>query len=178
VKDSGGRRVGPRDNYFARASVSAGTDGVRLKARVNDGRLECAEIVLSPDLSYGTYRFEVATDLSRLASSLTLGMFLWSDSDDFAHREIDIEDGRWGHPQNDDMQFVVQPDAAPGNMLRFSLGRFRGHRRTPSPGRRAESPSKQRTAAWWSATLLSNAACRRLVAVSMCESISGIRLHR
>ena len=34
--------------------------------------------------SYGTYRFALATDLSRLTSSLTLGMFLWSDGEDFA----------------------------------------------------------------------------------------------
>jgi hypothetical protein len=117
-----------------------------------NGRLECSEIVLLDNLSYGTYRWVVATDLSRLANSLTLGLFLWSDSDDFAHREIDIEAGVWGTPRGaagarnnrvdrppqEDMQFVLQPFTVPGNMVRFSLGTFKGpsvHSFTWTPGR-------------------------------------------
>jgi len=138
VKDSGAHRVGPGNNYFARASVAVEKEGLRLRARTNHGRLECAEVILRDDLSYGAYRFTVMSDLTRLASSLTLGMFLWSDNDDFAHREIDIEAGRWGRPGNQDMQFVLQPHTTPGNVLRFSLGAFNGpsvHEFTWTPGR-------------------------------------------
>ena len=138
VKNSEGRRVGPGHNYFAVSSVESAPDGLRLQARIVDGRLECAEVVLMADLSYGTYKFIVNTDLSRMASSLTLGMFLWSDNEEFAHREIDIEAGRWGDPRNDDMQFVLQPYSVPSNMLRFSLGRFIDasiHSFTWAPGR-------------------------------------------
>lgn len=118
--------------------MTAGNEGLRLRAQIVDGRLECGEVILLESLSYGTYRFTVATDLARLASSLTLGMFLWSDDGDFAHREIDIEAGRWGERDNEDMQFVLQPYAVPGNVLRFHLGAFRGpsvHEFTWAPGR-------------------------------------------
>jgi hypothetical protein len=147
VKDSAGLKVGPGNNYFARGSVSVDKEGLRLRARVVDGRLECAEVVLLPEALLGTFRFTIATDLARMSSSLTLGLFLWSDSDELAHREVDIEAGRWGEPRNEarsgkqptnDMQFVLQPFAVPGNMIRFALGTFRGpsvHTIIWAPGR-------------------------------------------
>ena len=130
--------MGPGNNHFGRSSVAAGRDGLRLRAQVAEGRLECGEVILLDSLSYGTYRFTVETDLARLASSLTLGMFLWSDDEDFAHREIDIEAGRWGQVDNEDMQFVLQPYTVPENILRFRLGAFKGpsfHEFTWAPGR-------------------------------------------
>ena len=138
VKDSGKDRVGPGNNYFARASVAVKREGLQLRARVNHGRLECAEVILLDDLSYGVYRFTVASDLTRLASSLTFGMFQWADDEGFADREIDIEAGRWGRPGNQDMQFVVQPHTVPGNLRRFALGAFNGpsvHEFAWTPGR-------------------------------------------
>ena len=126
MKDSEGRRLGPGDNYFGRQSVSLANDGLHLRVQERDGRLECGEVILGKEPSYGTYRFTVATDLTRLGNSLTFGMFLWSDDPEFAHREIDVEAGRWGDVSNDDMQFVLQPFSVPGNMLRFPLGVYRG----------------------------------------------------
>jgi hypothetical protein len=74
-------------------------------------------------------------------------LFLWSDSEEFAHREIDVEAGLWGDPRNPtgNMQFVLQPYAVPGNLLRFWLGKFKGpsvHSFTWTPGRIAFETSK------------------------------------
>ena len=70
---------------------------------------------------YGTYSFEIASDAARLDSNLVLGLFSWSDTSAYKHREIDIEISRWGRPNSENMQFVVPPYDVAGNMRRFML---------------------------------------------------------
>jgi hypothetical protein len=121
VKDSGGARVGPGNNYFSAHSVELVPGGVKLKVAERAGRFECAEIVSRRSFGYGTYRFTIASNVDDLAANLVLGLFTWSDAPEFHHREIDIEIGRWGDPDNQNLQFVVQPYTRPQNMVRFTL---------------------------------------------------------
>jgi hypothetical protein len=123
VKDSGGHRVGPDSNYFSEDAVSVDADGLTLRVFEKDGRYYCAEIVSVAHFGYGTYRFVVASNVSRLAPELVLGLFTWSDDpgDEGSHKELDIELSRWGDPANDVAQFVVQPYTRPGNIRRFAL---------------------------------------------------------
>jgi hypothetical protein len=123
VKDSAGARIGPGSNYFSQDAVSVGPEGLRLKVFEKDGRFVCGEVVTAASFGYGTYRFVVASDVDRLATNLTLGMFTWSDDpgEEGTHKELDIELGRWGDPSNDLAQFVVQPYTRPQNMVRFPM---------------------------------------------------------
>lgn len=109
--------------------------------RQNDGRWYAGEVrVLLPAeqyYDYGTYSFHVKriqvvdtfTDglvNKVLPPSVTLGLFTWDDTKNYAIREdfnqeVDIELGRWNIRDNGDVQFLVQP---PGNpqMHRFYSG--------------------------------------------------------
>jgi hypothetical protein len=123
VKNSGNRRVGPGANYFSDDAVRVDAEGLKLRVIEKDGRFYCAEVVSVASLGYGTYRFHVASNVDRLAPNLTLGLFTWSDDpgEEGTHKELDVELGRWGSPNNDIAQFVVQPYTRPENIIRFSL---------------------------------------------------------
>jgi hypothetical protein len=45
---------------------------------------------------YGTYRWQVATDVSRQAPEYVLGLFTYGKDAAYGHREIDIEASGWG----------------------------------------------------------------------------------
>jgi len=123
VKDSRGQRVGPDDNYFSEDGVRVDERGLTLRVFERDGRYYCAEVVSAAHLGYGTYRFDVASNVNRLAADLVLGLFTWSDDPgaEGTHKELDIELSRWGNPENDVAQFVVQPYTKPENIRRFAL---------------------------------------------------------
>jgi len=123
VKDSSGQRVGPGSNYFSEDAVQVDAQGLKLRVFEKDGRFYCAEVVSTESFGYGTYRFHVASNVDRLASNLTLGLFTWSDDpgEEGTHKELDVELGRWNKDDNDVGQFVVQPYDRPSNILRFSM---------------------------------------------------------
>ena len=81
----------------------------------------CAHIVLSPSLGYGTYTFTVR-DTSRLEPATILSMNTFDESGGEQHyREMDIEMGRWGDPQNKyNVQYGIQPFYARGNLAQFN----------------------------------------------------------
>jgi hypothetical protein len=79
----------------------------------------CAEVMLTRSLGYGLYRF-VVRDSSHLEPAAVLGMFTWDDlGEDQNHREIGIEIGRWGDPDSNNAQYVIQPFYVPANAFRF-----------------------------------------------------------
>jgi hypothetical protein len=123
VKDSGDQRVGPDGNYFSKDGVRVDERGLTLRVFERDGRYYCAEVLSAAHFGYGTYRFEVASNVNRLAADLVLGLFTWSDDPgvEGTHKELDIELSRWGNPENDVGQFVVQPYTKPENIRRFAL---------------------------------------------------------
>ncbi|HEY4490992.1 MAG TPA: hypothetical protein VI958_03285, partial [Acidobacteriota bacterium] len=66
-----------------------------------------------------TYRFYLDSAVDNLDRNVVLGLFTWSDRDDYNHREIDQEFARWGDPNNQNAQYVVQPYTVPQNIHRF-----------------------------------------------------------
>jgi hypothetical protein len=119
-KDSGVCMADPGPNFFSRLNVKTdGEEGLRLAISNIKGRWTCAEVVLSRSLGYGTYRFEVATDLRSLPAPVVLGLFIGNDTLDYAHREVGVEfsNGMVGNPAS--WQYVIQPYAASGQLIKF-----------------------------------------------------------
>lgn len=124
IKDSGDRKVGPGPNWFSAENVAVEEGKLRLRATDRGGACVSAEVVASPSLGYGTYRFAVDSNLDALAKNLVLGLFTWDDtSSDSFHREMDVELGKWNQEDNADAQFVIQPHTIPRNILRFRMPR-------------------------------------------------------
>jgi hypothetical protein len=109
---------------YAYDSANAWTDEkgyLHLRMDYRNGRWACAEVSLQRSLGYGTYKF-VVHDSAHLRPSAVLGMFTWDDGRSTNFRnELDIELSRWGKPENQNAQFVVQPFYAPDNLARFSV---------------------------------------------------------
>jgi hypothetical protein len=83
-------------------------------------RWTCSEVNLTRSLGYGTYSFTVE-DTSTLEPAVVFGMFMWDYStDQQSNREFDIEISRWGNPNSQNAQFVVQPNYAVMNLSRFA----------------------------------------------------------
>ena len=79
----------------------------------------CAEIKLTRSLGYGTYRFTVR-DVSHMEPSAVLTLFTWDGvGTEDNRRELDVEITRWGFPENDNAQYVVQPYYIPLNIVRY-----------------------------------------------------------
>jgi hypothetical protein len=123
VKTSKGK-VGPGPNYFSDSTASVWVDAVgklHLKIRRSGSRYYCAEVIGPAALGYGTYRFDIESDLSALDRNVVLGLFTWSDRPQYAHRELDVEIARWGSATDPTTaQFVVQPYDAAGHLARFT----------------------------------------------------------
>lgn len=115
--------VGPGPNLFTAANTAVDAAG-NLHLRIDTsatGQWRSAEVINTKSLGYGTYRWTVVSEASRLDPNVVLGLFTWSDLPAFNHREIDIEWARWGNaadPAN--AQFVVQPFGTNGNLRRFT----------------------------------------------------------
>lgn len=117
-------RVGPGPNYFSDSSDNVAVDAQgRLHLRITQrhGRWHCAEVVSEQSFGYGTYRFKVDTNVGSLDPRIVLGLFTWSDSPAYSHREIDVEISRWGDARNENAQFVIQPYTRSMNIVRFQI---------------------------------------------------------
>jgi len=125
VKDSKGKRVGPGPCYFSGSDENVSLDNrgqLVLRITQRGERSYCAEVICKESFGFGTYRFYLASPVSRIDPNATLGLFTWSDSPEFAHREIDIECAKWGKADDtNNAQFVVQPYQPPGRLLRFRV---------------------------------------------------------
>jgi hypothetical protein len=124
VKAAAEHPVGPGPNYFGDGPDSVQVDAagrLHLRLHFKHGRWWAAEVISARSFGYGTYRFHLEADLDRLDPNVVLGLFTWSDDPAFAHREIDIELGRWGQESGDLGQCVVQPYERPGNIVRFAV---------------------------------------------------------
>ncbi len=125
VKETHESKAGPGPNWF-----SGSTDNVRVDdqgrlhlriTRVGD-QWHCAEIVSLRSFGYGTYRVYVDTPAEVVDLNAILGLFTWSDSPEYTHREIDVEISKWSDPEDsDNAQFVVQPWTTPGNLERYKV---------------------------------------------------------
>lgn len=125
VKSSDGDLAGPGPNLFSDSENNVWVDdngALHLKITQQDGLWYCAEVYLDESLGYGKYAWKLKSAIDDLDPNVTLGLFTWSDKPRYAHREIDIEFGRWGNASdNTNAQFVVQPSDDDGHLQRWTV---------------------------------------------------------
>ena len=107
-------------NFFDPANVRTDEEGaLHLRISGSPGKWSAAEVKLTRSLGYGTYRFQVR-DTSHLEPSALLTLITWDGaSTESDRRELDIELGRWGYLENDNVHYVVQPYYVPANFVTF-----------------------------------------------------------
>jgi hypothetical protein len=112
--------IGPGPNTWTDAQHAIWVDATgRLHLRLTtaaDGTWSCAEVVSDRSFGYGTYRFGLDSAIDRLDPNVVLGLFTWSDDPAYAHRELDIEFGRFGDWP---AKYTVQPYNLPGHERGF-----------------------------------------------------------
>jgi hypothetical protein len=109
-------------NLFDPANVwTDDTGALHLRISGSPGKWSAAEIKLTRSLGYGTYRFQVR-DISHLEPSALLTLITWDGvGSESNRRELDVELGRWGHLENTNVNYVVQPYYVPANYVAFRV---------------------------------------------------------
>jgi hypothetical protein len=124
LKSSAGP-VGPGPNYFSDSTNNVWVDSqgqLHLRITNRSNQWQCAEIVSARTFGYGSYRFELSSQVDAINTNAVLGLFTWSDDPAFADREIDIECSRWSNASDtNNAQFVVQPYSPSGHLLRYDV---------------------------------------------------------
>jgi hypothetical protein len=112
-------RAGSR-NFFDPANVWTDERGaLHLRISGSPGKWAGAELKLTRSLGYGTYKFQVR-DVSHLEPSALLTLITWNGvGTESTRRELDVELGRWGDPDNTNVNYVVQPYYVPANIIAF-----------------------------------------------------------
>jgi hypothetical protein len=107
-------------NFFDPANVWTDKAGaLHLRISGSPGKWTSAELKLTRSLGYGTYRFQVR-DVSHLEPSALLTLITWDGVGTESNRhELDLELGRWGYLDNDNIHYVVQPYYVPANFVAF-----------------------------------------------------------
>lgn len=114
-------RAGSR-NFFDPANVWTDERGaLHLRISGSPGKWAGAETKLTRSLGYGTYRFQVR-DVAHLEPSALLTLITWDGvGTESTRRELDVELGRWGHLDNTNVNYVVQPYYVPANVVAFRV---------------------------------------------------------
>ena len=120
----------PGSNYWSNETVhyNKNTQQLTLEYKLVDGQWRAGEVrVLLPNahFTYGTYTWSVQeittydSETNQVLSNhldkdLVFGMFTWDDTENYTihenyNHEVDIEISRFGHEQQWDIQFLVQP---------------------------------------------------------------------
>ena len=112
-------RAGSR-NFFDPANVWTDDNGaLHLRISGSPGQWAAAEVTLTRSLGHGTYSFQVR-DVSHLDPSAVLTFITWDGvGTESTRRELDVELSRWGHLDNNNVNYVVQPYYVPANFLAF-----------------------------------------------------------
>lgn len=121
---------GPMGNQFggsARTTVLNADGSLTLSIEYKDGLWRAGEVTTQKNLGYGTYLFRLRTPPSRLDPKVVLGLFTYSRSAAYSHREIDIELSAWGIPGVPvHGQYVVQPGTKPGHYITYDISEIEG----------------------------------------------------
>lgn len=128
VRDSRQKPQGPGGNIFAASEDNVWVDEtgrLHLKITHRNGKWQCAEVRLKSPLGFGTYTFQVQTDVSSLDENVVAGFFTYLHD----KAEIDIELSKWSKPDNLNAQYVVQPAEKEGNIHRFDIAPAFDHTR-------------------------------------------------
>jgi hypothetical protein len=121
VKDTGVNcAYGPSNNHFLDQTVWADSQGLHLQIAYVNGAWCCSEVMLTNSLGYGTYRVQLANDVSNMPPEVVFGFFTWDSAYSSYYKEIDVEFSNGstiGWPNS--WQYVVQPYTAVGQRIRF-----------------------------------------------------------
>ncbi len=123
VKASVGK-VGPGPNYFSDSIENVWVDEegqLHLKITQREGGWYCSEVICQDFLDYGNYVFYVNGRVGQFDKNVVLGLFIWDNSPEESHREIDIEFSRWGEEVDTNAQYVIQPWDVAGNRYRWIM---------------------------------------------------------
>jgi hypothetical protein len=109
-------------NFFDPANVWTDERGaLHLRISGSPGKWAAAEVKLTRSLGYGTYRFQLR-DVSHLEPSALLTLIAWDGvGTESTRRELDVELGVWGNPENTNVNYVVQPYYVPANFVTFRV---------------------------------------------------------
>jgi hypothetical protein len=112
-------RAGSR-HFFDPANVWTDRRGaLHLRISGNPGKWSAAELKLTRSMGYGTYSFQVR-DVSPMESSAVLTLITWDGvGTESTRHELGVELSRWGHLDNTNVGYVVQPYYVPANYLAF-----------------------------------------------------------
>lgn len=116
--DRGGNNIYDPSNAWTDASGA-----LHLRLAGEPGKWTCAQVILTRNLGYGTYRLTVR-DTANLDPAAVFAMYTLSDagaaSANRAPREWDIEISQWGDPTaGSNARFVLQPAYVGQNTIRF-----------------------------------------------------------
>lgn len=115
----GYRKPGP--NFFSDLPFVHDNKLFLIASRSPNGSWMTSEIYSRKSFGYGTYRFNVSTDLSNFDANVVLGLFTWDRDPAYANREIDIEIAKWNNPKTTtNGQYAIQPVSVAGNLRRFN----------------------------------------------------------
>jgi len=121
VRDSPGDHGGEMTEYEPSNVWVDEKGALHLLMSQVEGRWRSAEVRLSRSLGYGTYRF-VVQDVGHLPPSAVLALFTRDDRQERDARiEMDVELSKWGHADNRNADYVVQPYYIPENTVRFTV---------------------------------------------------------
>jgi hypothetical protein len=109
-------------NFFDPANVWTDESGaLHLRISGSPGKWAAAEVKLTRSLGYGTYTFQLR-DVSLLEPSALLTLITWDGvGTESTRRELDVELGHWGDPENTNVNYVVQPYYVPANFVTFRV---------------------------------------------------------
>jgi hypothetical protein len=109
-------------NFFDPANVWTDERGaLHLRISGSPGKWSAAELKLTRSLGYGTYRFQLR-DVSHLEPSAILTLITWDGvGTESTRHELDVELGRWGSLENENVHYVVQPYYVPANFVVFRM---------------------------------------------------------
>jgi hypothetical protein len=109
-------------NFFDPANVWTDERGaLHLRISGSPGKWSAAEVKLTRSLGYGTYRFHLR-DVSHLEPSALLTLITWDGvGTESTRRELDVELGRWGYLEGNNVNYVVQPYYIPVNFVVFRM---------------------------------------------------------
>ncbi len=122
--------LGPGPNIFNDNDSMVWVDNqgrLHLRIAKNGNDWHCSELICKTSQGYNRYRFDVGSRVDLLDPNVIVGIFTWDDCSQFAQppdnyfREIDFEFSRWGNPNNDNSQYVIQPWNISGNLHRFNM---------------------------------------------------------
>jgi|SRR3989338_6982289 len=114
---SGYEGPGPNSWDANTDAVYVDSNGLHLTVMLRDGKWYSSEVWLPTSLGYGTYSFEIGSDVTLVDKNLVGAVFLYEDDT----HEIDVEFSRWSGETVENAQDVVQPFDVTGNMKRFTL---------------------------------------------------------